>query len=117
MRLRAVVDGKAQRPVFFSHPVFQYLQRKYYLNAKSVHWEPDAVPSQRMWDEFTQTLDEHRAKWMVWEGKPIQDNVKRLAAIGLHSTTFEPCGNMPADSDFLSTMHRNIDNLANALEQ
>lgn len=45
LALSAVVNGKSDRALVFSHPVFQYLTRRYDLNAKSVYC-PDgaAVP-------------------------------------------------------------------------
>ena len=53
------------------------LTRRYDLNAKSVHWEPDAVPSAKMWDELASMLRDHPASTMIWEGNPIEENVKR----------------------------------------
>ena len=31
-------------PVLYSHPVYQYLQRRYGLNGRALHWEPDREP-------------------------------------------------------------------------
>ncbi len=34
-------------PVLFSHPVYQYFERRYQVNGRSVHWEPPPRPSCR----------------------------------------------------------------------
>jgi zinc transport system substrate-binding protein len=99
-------------PVVFSHPVYQYFQRRYGLSAKSVHWEPDEVPTQAMWQELNELLAKHSAKWMIWEGEPQEQTETKLAELGLDSVTFAPCGNVPPDGDFLTVQRRNIDNLA-----
>lgn len=113
--LAAIVEGTSRRPVLFSHPVYQYLRRRYDLNAKSVHWEPAEIPSQNMWDELAGMLEQHPAKWMLWESEPIEETVKRLAALGVQSTVFDPCARRPAEGDFLEVMHRNVANLGRAL--
>jgi len=43
-RLLAIARAAPDRPLLASHPVYQYLARRYHLNLKSVHWEPDRVP-------------------------------------------------------------------------
>ena len=109
--LSAVVQGKSERAVFFSHPVYQYLQRRYDLNAKSVHWEPEEVPPQKGWEELAGLLQQHPAKWMIWEGQPSDENVQRLAEMGMQSTVFDPCGTRPTEGDFLEVMRQNAENL------
>ena len=116
-KLRTAVNGKTGRAVVFSHPVFQYLQRRYNLNGKSVHWEPDAVPSSMMWNEFEKMLVDHPATSMIWEGELIDENVRRLEELGLSSVIFDPCGNVSGDEDYLSIMRRNAGNLARVFSQ
>ncbi len=60
-------------PVVFSHPVYQYLKARYSINGQSVHWEPDAMPEERLWREFADLIRRHPAKWMIWEGKPLPE--------------------------------------------
>ncbi len=38
---RLLFDRIGDRPLLFSHPVYQYLARRYDLDARSMHWEPD----------------------------------------------------------------------------
>lgn len=108
----ALADTK-DAPLVFSHPVYQYFQRRYGLNGKSVHWEPDEVPSAEQWDELAEILKSHQAKWMIWEGEPSQDTVSRLREMGLDSAVLDPCGNVPEEGDYLAAMQGNL----NALKQ
>ena len=48
----------AGQPVVFSHPVYQYLQHRYGMNGRSVHWEPDTDPGTRGWIDFGNLLRE-----------------------------------------------------------
>lgn len=105
-----VVDGK-DIPLVFSHPVYQYFERCYGLNGRSVHWEPDETPDASMWVELGKMLENHSAKWMIWEGPPGAEVVEKLAGMGIGSAVFEPCGNVPESGDYLDAMGKNIDNL------
>jgi zinc transport system substrate-binding protein len=110
--IESAVSKNRARPVVFSHPVYQYLERRYRLNGRSVHWEPDDVPDDAMWKEFEKLLAKHPARWMIWEGEPSAETVKRLEALGVKSVVFDPCGNTPESGDYLSVMRRNVEQLA-----
>jgi zinc transport system substrate-binding protein len=112
--MREVVKGREGLALVASHPVYQYLQRGYGLNMKSVHWEPDELPGDGEWLELTRLLKKHPAPWMLWEGEPMAETVKRLDSLGVGSMVFDPCGNVPAKGDFLSTMRRNVESLKEA---
>jgi zinc transport system substrate-binding protein len=109
-----IVKGGEGLPLVASHPVYQYLQRRYGLNMKSVHWEPDALPGDGEWLELTRLLKKHPARWMLWEGEPMAATVERLDSLGVGSIVFDPCGNVPGKGDFLSTMRRNVESLKEA---
>ena len=57
-------------PLLFSHPVYQYFARRYALNARSLHWEPEDPPDERAWRALEELLVEHPARWMIWEAAP-----------------------------------------------
>lgn len=99
------------RPLLASHPVYQYLARRYSLNIKSVLWEPDEVPTPQQWRELEGVLSEHPAQWMIWEGEPLPETADRLRALGVQSIVFDPCGNRPEAGDFISVMSDNAKNL------
>jgi zinc transport system substrate-binding protein len=110
-QLKATVSANKDLPVIFSHPVYQYMERRYGVNGKSVHWEPDAAPTDEMWAELKELLKTHPAKWMIWEGAPGEETVRKLKEVGLESVVFDPCGAGPASDDYLSTMRQNVTEL------
>ncbi len=101
-------------PLLVSHPVYQYLARRYGLNLESVHFEPDEFPDEGAWGQLQGLLQEHPARWMVWEGDPLPAIVARLEEPGVRSVVFEPCANAPDAGDYLSVMRANIRNLEEA---
>ena len=60
-QLEASFGAAPGAPLLFSHPVYQYLALRYGLNARSLHWEPDAVPSDAEWRRLAVLLAEHPA--------------------------------------------------------
>ncbi|MCB1077448.1 MAG: zinc ABC transporter substrate-binding protein [Verrucomicrobiae bacterium] len=111
--LALVAQSIGNAPLVASHPVYQYLARRYGLNIRSVLWEPEEVPDDSAMADLSKLLAEHPAKTMIWEGEPAPESVKKLEAIGVRSLVFAPCGNRPAEgSDFLSVMKANLGNLA-----
>lgn len=110
-RIAETAASGRDRPLLASHPVYQYLARRYGLNLSSVLWEPETVPNKQQWAELERMLSEHRAKWMLWEGEPARESVERLRTLGVGSVVFNPCGNRPATGDFLSVMRDNAGNL------
>lgn len=111
-QLKAAVNKDADRPVLFSHPVYQYLQRRYDINGKSVHWEPDVFPEEALWKELSELLRSHPAKWMIWEGTPLPETKERLTKMGITSVVFDPCAGKPEQGDFISVMKQSIAGLA-----
>ena len=81
------------------------------MNLRSVHWEPDEVPTVSQMNDLNHILEEHQAKYMLWEGEPLQESVVKLKEKGIESEVFSPSGNRPDDGDFMSVMHKNIVNL------
>jgi zinc transport system substrate-binding protein len=106
--IEQIVQRDPSVPLLFSHPVFQYLARRYGLDGRSVHWEPHEMPSAAMWRELSSLLRSHPAKWMIWEGEPSPDIAARLTALGIRSLVFDPCAGTPAGGDFASVMKRNL---------
>jgi zinc transport system substrate-binding protein len=116
-QLKTIVAGDPSQPLLASHPVYQYLARRYALNLKSVMWEPDAVAPESEWRALAKLHEGHPATWMLWESEPVPENSERLQQIGIQSTVFDPCANRPAAGDFLSVMSSNLANMARVFEQ
>jgi len=115
--IKQVVSKDRTEPFVVSHPVYGYFARRYGLNIKSVHWEPDEIPTNEQMMALNRILKEHPAKWMIWEGKPMKESAKRLQAIGVDSLVFDPCCNTPEQGDFLSVMRQNVENLKPAFKK
>ena len=109
--IKKAVSKDQTKPLIVSHPVYDYFARRYRLNIKNVHWEPDEYPNRSQWMELKSVLAGHQAKWMVWEGSPNPDTVERLKTMDVNSLVFNPCGNVPEQGDFLSVMKQNVNNL------
>jgi zinc transport system substrate-binding protein len=112
--LKTIAAGKPGLPLLGSHPVYQYLARRYGLNLHSVHWEPNEMPPEAEWAALKQLLTRHAARTMIWEAEPSPAITERLAKLGVRSVVFNPCGNRPATGDFLSVMRTNVENLRTA---
>lgn len=82
-QLTDVTKESASTPLIFSHPVYQYLTRRYGLNGQAVHWEPDASPTAEQWAAPKGILVNHPAHWMIWEGTPDRRTVDELKGFGL----------------------------------
>jgi zinc transport system substrate-binding protein len=110
-RLAAIVARDPAKPLFASHPVYQYLARRYGFNLKSLLWEPDVVAPPDEWQTLAKLRQVHPADWMLWESDPDRENIRRLEELGLQSAVLDPCGNRPAEGDFLSVMTKNLENV------
>ena len=115
-QLRAIAERAAGRPLLASHPVYQYLGRRYGLDLESVMWEPDGAPDDGQWRELQSIQEGRAADWMLWAGDPLAAVLQRLEAPGVRSLVFDPCGNKPGEGDFLSVMRQNLGALRQAFE-
>lgn len=107
-------DRFLSRVFIASHPVYQYLARRYDLQMTSVHFEPDEAPSDQAWRDLERLRAGSGASIMLWEAEPVPQTRERLAAMGLRLVVFHPVGNRPAAGDYLSVMRSNIANLETA---
>lgn len=114
--LAAIMEQDSNKPFIASHPVYQYLARRYNINLKSVMWEPEIMPAQNQWDALQQLLATHGAGWMIWEGQPDKQSVARLDELDINSLVFSPCANTPEEGDFISVMKNNIREIEKAFQ-
>jgi zinc transport system substrate-binding protein len=112
--LEGLARAREGRPLLFSHPVYQYLERRYGLNGRSVHWEPDAEPIGREWRKLERLLAEHPAQLMIWEAEPLPSTRERLEEMGLRVEVFDPCASAPESGDYFSVMRENAERLRRA---
>jgi zinc transport system substrate-binding protein len=111
-RLEAWAASVMDEPLLASHPVYQYLARRYDLNLRSVHFEPDEVPATGGWRDLAALMPGHAAAWMLWEAAPLDEVSARLASdFAVGSVVFAPCGNRPDSGDYLDAMRSNVEAL------
>jgi putative ABC transport system permease protein len=101
-------------PLLGSHPVYEYAARRYGWNLRSVHWEPDELPSDEEWRRFEELHRQHPARIMIWEADPLPAVAERLRQMGIEPICFETCANQPAQGDYLTAMKANAARLATA---
>ena len=114
--LQKIGKDYAGRPVFASHPVYQYFARRYGLNIQSVTWEPDSMPEPAQWQAFSRLLQQYPASIMLWEREPLPGIRGRLEDMGIDVVVFDPSMNIPVEGDFLEKMQSNIAGLSQAVE-
>jgi zinc transport system substrate-binding protein len=112
--LQRVVATKPRQRLFASHPVYQYLARRYELHIEYIVWEPDEMPDDQQWQKLRLVQEGFPADRMLWEKQPRSEIAQQLDSMGIGVTVFDPCANRPAEGDFLSVMQQNIDNLRQA---
>ncbi len=106
--LATVFAELGEQPVIFSHPVYQYLQHRYDINGRSLHWEPEVEPGTREWIDFGNLLRQHPAKLMIWEDTPLDSVRVKLEQMGIRVLVFNPVGNVPSDGDYFTVMEQNL---------
>ncbi|MGI9344192.1 MAG: metal ABC transporter substrate-binding protein, partial [Gammaproteobacteria bacterium] len=70
-RMTAVFAQLGDRPILFSHPVYQYLQNRYGITGHSMHWEPEEEPTTAAWIDLQRVLATHPSTIMIWEHEPL----------------------------------------------
>jgi zinc transport system substrate-binding protein len=112
--LQSVFNRIGDQPVLFSHPVYQYLIRRYGINARSLHWEPDTNLTESDLAELLKILETHPATVMIWESEPAEAVRDTLESRGVSSIVFSTAANTPVNGDYLSVMRDNLTNLRSA---
>ena len=113
---REMTKDSSQPALLASHPVYQYFARRYGLDIKSLHWEPDEVPDAKQWAQFDTLVEGHKLQWMLWEAPPNAETVEQLRARGVNCLVFKPCGNVPEDGNYLEIMRENAEELKRVFE-
>ena len=103
----------AQAQLIFSHPVYQYLQRKYGLTGQTLMWEPDEPVSPADISALADAVDAGSPgpRLIIWEAEPLAANRDALRALGYQSIVFSPLANRPASGDYLTGMAANVERL------
>lgn len=96
-KLEMAVGSQHGLPILYSHPIYDYLTRRFELNARSVQWEPEEMPPAEELERLAAMLKEHPAKWMLWEDEPGGAIRAKLRELGVECAVFAPASNMGTD--------------------
>lgn len=110
--LKRLFSRQVDEPLLASHPVYQYLARRYDLKVISLHWEPQQLPTDEMMLEIDSILVEYPATFMLWEGEPHDVMRRKLKDRGVECIVFKPGPNTPGEGDFMNLMRKNVEELA-----
>jgi zinc transport system substrate-binding protein len=101
----AAADRLRRHQIIYSHPVYQYFERRYDIPGISLHWEPDVIPGDEQWNEF-QSIDADTVLF-VWEAEPSPDTVERMDEMGIEFVVVDPAAKVESDR-WLSLQQENM---------
>lgn len=93
------------RQLVYSHPVYQYFERRYELPGLSLHWEPDLMPGDAQWSELQRLTSEDIL--FIWEAEPAVEITGRMSALGIEWVVLDPAANL-AENDWLAVQKKNV---------
>lgn len=102
------------QPLLVSHPVFNYIARRYQWNIKTLDLEPDTLPEETTVQLIQDMLKTHPAKYVIWESEPEPEVAAfLLQELGLTSLLFSPCEMLTRDevesgNDYIKVMRQNV---------
>ena len=97
--------------------MYQYFDRRYGLNGRALHLEPDQALTRAQWLELRDVLTQHPATIMLWEAPPLDETKARLEELGIEVVVFEPAGKKPHGLDFIQRQQVNAENLHRAADK
>lgn len=111
--LSAAFQQSYDAVIIFSHPVYQYLARKYGVQASTMHWEPDQPLSAEDLQQLAGIPGGFRL--VIWESAPYETNINALNKAGYQSIVFNPAANPTGGTDYLEIMAMNAVELSDIL--
>lgn len=103
------------RALIASHPVYQYLVRRYGWKLDSLHWEPGQKLSDKDWEQFDKLREKNKADLMIWEAEPLAETKAELDKRGISIAVVQPLGNGSPKESVLDAMKANAERFEAAL--
>ena len=106
-KLAADLAGKN---LIYSHPVYQYFERRYQLAGESLHWEPGEMPTEKQWKHLENRVAGKSDSLFIWEDEPSSEIAERMADMGLAFVVIRPAANASSE-DWLGEQRANLERL------
>ncbi len=104
-------------PLIASHPVYQYLAKRYGWKVASLHWEPEQKLSKKEWEQFDKLREKNKATFMIWEDEPLAETKAELDKRGIKIVVIKPLGNGQLEENVLDEMKSNAKRFEAALSK
>ncbi len=114
LELSGTYDDK---PMFCSHPAYNYIGRRFKWNISNLDLDPEEMPGDETFAEIKKAKKDFPAKYILWEAFPKKEIAERFKKeLGLESIEFSPCELLDEETlkkgtDYLSVMKQNIKNI------
>jgi len=117
MNLRSRLDGVT---LMASHPAYNYLMKRLDFPIFNLDIDPDDPLTEEDLSEIRENLPEEGRVIMLWEGAPLEENVRELASMGVVCIVFSPTELLSEEEaevgeDYLSLMRANIQRFEEAI--
>ena len=86
------------KTIIYSHPVYQYFERRYQLEGTSLHWEPNELPTENEWLKLKSLLGNAGDGVLIWEDTPSTEIKARMQSMGLMYIVIKPAAKKEANS-------------------
>lgn len=97
---------------FYSHPVYQYFERRYKLAGESFHWEPEQMPSASQWDVLSNKITDKSNTLFIWEDQPSEEIASKFVELGITTVVIKPAANR-TEKNWFAEQQENILQLKN----
>ncbi len=114
---KAATKKLGDRPLIASHPVYQYLAKRYGWKLDSLHWEPEQKLSKKEWEQFDKLQEKNKATLMIWEDEPLAETKAELDKRGVKIVVIKPLSNGPPEKNVLDEMKANAERFDVALSK
>lgn len=108
-RWKLLTDKLQGRALIASHPVYQYLTKRYGWKMQSLHWEPRQSLSEKEWEQFEQLQKKGKADLMLWEDVPVSETATELEKRQVRVIVIKPLGNGTLEEEILTQMRANLE--------
>ena len=117
MNLRSRLEGVT---LMASHPAYNYLMTRMDYPIYNLDIDPDDPLTEENLSEIRENIPQQGRVIMLWEGEPLEANVRELTSMGVVCVVFSPTellGEEEAEvgEDYLSLMRANIERFEVAL--